>query len=225
MRFGVYSFLGGAVGGLFLAKAWQYQPTSSQDWSGWAQAVAAAAAFGGTIWVATRDLRERRSSGHASARLTAVGLHYRMINVVATLEAVQGALREGTVVELDPGRYAYIATELEHLTISSREEQLALLPLFETLALALGVAGDQATSVIDTMRVCAATQNVPSYDKIKAARVSKTAIDKAVELTMFVRDELLDISIRESRYMRDAMQKRKPAVSSADPGPSSTPAS
>ncbi|MGR9579970.1 hypothetical protein [Pandoraea sputorum] len=101
MRFGVFSFLGGAVGGFFLAKVWQYPPTSSQDWSGWAQAVAAAAAFGGAIWISTFETRARRYEQLELARVAAAGLAVRLAHIRIYLSVALASFETASVI--DPG--------------------------------------------------------------------------------------------------------------------------
>ncbi|EON13107.1 hypothetical protein C266_13884 [Pandoraea sp. SD6-2] len=45
------SLIGGMVGGYFVAKFWQYPPSSSQDAAAWVQAVGSIMAIAGAVWI------------------------------------------------------------------------------------------------------------------------------------------------------------------------------
>ncbi|SAL26217.1 hypothetical protein [Caballeronia telluris] len=121
------------------------------DWASWAQAIGSVAAVGAAIWLASQEDRRRKEQSLIAAKLSASGMTTKLSINVTLVEGARDFFKAAGQADGDPTKFDWWFARLSGLKLSTRDEQLALIPLPNNCAYKLAGANDRLHSVVETL--------------------------------------------------------------------------
>ncbi|WP_141118715.1 hypothetical protein [Pandoraea sp. PE-S2R-1] len=174
-------------------------PVDNSALASWAQAVGTVAAIGATIWLATRDSREKRDAEASRARMTAASILYRIGAANAMLQHVRNQVVTAIVVDQSPEYFQFTTDQLRSVVLCTAEVRLALLPLAPRAAFYLAVTSDHAGAAMNFL-ASAASEHRDSTSELRrgAAKMALESMNVTVQASQVVMQDLEALTRAES---------------------------
>ena len=168
---------------------------SKADWAAWAQAIESVGAVFAAIWVATIETRRRRTEAVAAARITASELELRLAVDVSHIVQVERLLSEGMRGQYSPTVVLSAQSSLAALTLATKEEQLALIPLSIDVAQSLSQAsGRRHLAVNEIDKLVTSILNNREGDKSMSELILRAQVKGLLDCLQMVRRKCHSVS-------------------------------